>query len=394
MKEFDARQLLPEDAERSTLVGRAWIAGDPEGPAVIAVRDGEVFDLTAIAPTMRDLIEREDAVQIAREAEARHLCSLDELVRHSHWERRRSARPHLLAPCDLQAVKAAGVTFARSMIERVVEEQARGDPKRAAAVRAEIEARIGGSLAAIRPGSVEAERLKQHLQSLGAWSQYLEVGLGPWAEIFTKCQPMAAVGYGAEIGIHPESAWNNPEPEIALVVDSRGRLRGATLANDVNLRDFEGRSALLLGRAKDNNGSAALGPFIRLFDDHFGPDAVRTAEVDLKVWGEDDGFELAGRSSMREISRDIEELVAQTIGAHHQYPDGFVLLCGTMFAPIQDRDAPGAGFTHHLGDVVEIASPRLGRLVNRVNRCDHIPPWTFGAGALMHNLAARGLLRR
>lgn len=393
MTEFDARQVLPEDADRATLVGRAWVAGDPGGPAVIAVRDGAVFDLTAITPTMRDLLERDDAVAIAREAAAPRLCSLDELAANSRWDRRASALPHLLAPCDLQAVKAAGVTFAKSMIERVVEEQARGDPKRAAAVRAEIEARIGGSLAAIRPGSAEAERLRAHLQAIGAWSQYLEVGLGPYAEIFTKCQPMAAVGHGAEIGIHPESAWNNPEPEIVLVVDSRGRIRGATLGNDVNLRDFEGRSALLLGRAKDNNGSAAIGPLIRLFDDHFGPDDVRAAEVDLRVEGADDGFVLEGRSSMREISRDIEELVAHTIGPNHQYPDGFVLMCGTMFAPTEDRDAPGAGFTHHIGDVVAISSSRLGRLVNRVDRCDRIPPWTFGTGALLHNLAARGLLR-
>jgi fumarylacetoacetate (FAA) hydrolase family protein len=393
MDGFDARQVLPEDADRATLVGRAWVGGAIEGPAVVAVRGADVHDLSAIVPTMRDLLERDDAVTIAREAEAPRLCSVEELVASSRWDRRRTARPHLLAPCDLQAVKAAGVTFAKSMIERVVEEQARGDPKRAAAVRAEIEARVGGALETIRPGSPEAERLKQHLQAIGAWSQYLEVGLGPWAEIFTKCQPMAAVGHGAEIGIHPESAWNNPEPEIVLVVDSRGRIRGATLGNDVNLRDFEGRSALLLGRAKDNNGSAAIGPFIRLFDDRFGPDDVRAAEVDLRVQGADDGFVLGGRSSMRHISRDIEELVAHTIGPNHQYPDGFVLMCGTMFAPTEDRDSPGAGFTHHIGDVVEISSPRLGRLVNRVDRCDRIPPWTFGTGALLHNLAARGLLR-
>lgn len=393
MQQFDARQVLPADAGRATLVGRAWVPGDPGGPAVIAVRDDGVYDMTSQVPTMRDLLERDDAVTLAREANAPRLCALDQLVANSRWDRHDEALPRLLAPCDLQAVKAAGVTFATSMIERVVEEQARGDPRRAAEVRAEIEARVGGKLEAIRPGSPEAERLKQHLQATGAWSQYLEVGLGPYAEIFTKCQPMAAVGYGAEVGIHPDSAWNNPEPEVVLVVDSRGRIRGATLGNDVNLRDFEGRSALLLGRAKDNNGSAAIGPFIRLFDGDFGPDDVRVAEVDLRVEGADDGFLLEGRSSMRQISRDIEELVAQTIGPTHQYPDGFVLMCGTMFAPTEDRDAPGAGFTHHVGDVVTISSPRLGRLVNRVNHCDRIPPWTFGTAALMHNLAARGLLR-
>jgi fumarylacetoacetate (FAA) hydrolase family protein len=297
----------------------------------------------------------------------------------------------LLAPCDLQAIKASGVTFVSSMLERVIEEQARGDPAKAESIRKAIVGVIGDDLASVRPGSPEAARLKDVLIAQGAWSQYLEVGIGPDAEIFTKSQPMSAVGIGAEIGIHPKSEWNNPEPEIVLAVNSRGQAVGATLGNDVNLRDFEGRSALLLGKSKDNNASCAIGPFVRLFDDDFTLDDVRRCELALRVDGPD-GFMLDGSSSMSMISRDPLDLVGQAIGANHQYPDGFMLFLGTMFAPTKDRHGPGKGFTHVLGDIVTIATPHLGALVNRVNRSDRIAPWTFGTRALAENLARRGLL--
>ena len=298
---------------------------------------------------------------------------------------------HFLAPCDLQAIKACGVTFAKSMVERVIEEQAGGDPARAAEIRERCTAIIGDSLANIVPGSPSAAELKEALIAEGMWSQYLEVGIGPDAEVFSKAQALSAVGFGASVGLHPDSSWNNPEPEIVLAVDSRGITKGATLGNDVNLRDIEGRSALLLGKAKDNNASCAIGPFIRLFDDTFTIDDVRSTELTLRVVGPD-GFTLDGSSSMSEISRDPLDLVAATHGRHHQYPDGLMLMCGTLFAPTQDRGTPGGGFTHTLGDVVTIAEPKIGVLTNTVRLSTECPPWTFGTTALMKNLARRNLI--
>jgi fumarylacetoacetate (FAA) hydrolase family protein len=374
--------------EAGVFVGRVWRRGI--GPALVTVREGALVDITSAAtPTMRDLLERDDIVEHVTSTTGEVIGDLAEIATASVEARGGTTR--LLAPVDLQAIKACGVTFARSMLERVIEERAGGDPGRAEAIRARVAGVIGDSLRNLVPGSEKAAEVKALLQAEGLWSQYLEVGIGPDAEVFTKAPPMAAVGWGAGVGLHPISRWNNPEPEVVLVVSSTGRIVGATLGNDVNLRDVEGRSALLLGKAKDNNASAAIGPFIRLFDDGFDLNDVRRMELTLEVIGED-GFLLEGRSSMSEISRDPADLVAQTRGAHHQYPDGFVLYCGTMFAPVQDRDAPGTGFTHHMGDVVTIHSPALGTLRNTVRLATDVPEWTFGAGALMRNLAGRGLL--
>src|SRR6185369_13094915 len=352
--------ILPHDHADAALVGRVWHPAH-HGPSVVAIRNGGCYDITARYPTVVSLAEHADPAAALRAAKGDRIGDLDPIAANTPPETRDPARPWLLAPVDLQVIKAAGVTFVVSMLERVIEERARGNPSAAAAIRAEIERLVGADLSKLKPGSPEALHLKEVLIAQGAWSQYLEVGIGVDAEVFTKAPVLSAVGAGMDAGLHPKSTWNNPEPEVVLVVSSSGRIVGATLGNDVNLRDFEGRSALLLSKAKDNTASAALGPFLRLFDGTFTLGDVRRAEVRLIVTG-DDGFEMEDVSSMGRISRDPADLVAQTIGPNHQYPDGFVLYLGTMFAPTQDRQAPGQGFTHAVGDLVTVASAQLGAL--------------------------------
>lgn len=382
---------LPQDAANALLAGRLW-RPDVAGPSVVAVRGNDLVDVSASFPTMRDLCEEADPAAALKAAKGEIVGTLEAALKNTPPDTRDGNKPWLLAPIDLQAVKAAGVTFAISMLERVIEERARGNPAAAVEIRKEIGRLVGDDLSKLKPGSREAQALKEVLIAQGSWSQYLEVGIGPDAEIFTKSQPMACVGTGMDAGIHPISTWNNPEPEVVLIVASTGKIVGATLGNDVNLRDVEGRSALLLSKAKDNNASSAVGPFIRLFDGAFSLDTVRRMNVTLRVEGED-GFIMTGASNIGKISRDPAELVGQLIGRNHYYPDGAVLFLGTLFAPIEDRDAPGKGFTHHLGDVVTIAAPELGALANRIRRTDECEAWRFGASHLMRNLAARGLLK-
>ncbi|TAD91153.1 MAG: fumarylacetoacetate hydrolase [Alphaproteobacteria bacterium] len=387
--------ILPTDADRALLVGRAWLPqrdGQPAGPAMVAVAGDTLVDITPSLPTLAHLLMAVDPAASLRAAVAAAAPGLPlaPILANALAEERDRSLPVLLAPADLQPIKASGVTFVASLLERVIEEQARGDLARAASIRAEVTAVIGDDLAKVRPGSAQAAELKALLIAKGAWSQYLEVGIGPDAEIFTKCPPMAAVGLGAEVGVLATSHWNNPEPEVVLVIAPTGQVVGATLGNDVNLRDVEGRSALLLGKAKDNTASCALGPFIRLFDDRFSIADLRQAELTMTVAGPD-GFTLHGASSMARISRDPLDLAAQCLGPSHQYPDGVLLFLGTMFAPTQDRGEVGKGFTHQIGDVVSIATPSLGTLVNRVTTCDQAEPWTFGLRALFQHLAARGI---
>jgi fumarylacetoacetate (FAA) hydrolase family protein len=383
MSNIQSRQILPADTEDAVLIGRVW---DPaaRGPRVVSVRGEEVFDLTPEFRTVAELIEREHPVAAVLEGMAAPRWNLSEIVEASLKVDR--TRPHFLAPIDLQVVKACGVTFVESMIERVIEERCGGDFNRAAEVRKTVADVLGGSLDSLRPGTEQAREAKKVLTARGMWSQYLEVGLGPDPEVFTKAPVLSSVGYGSGVGIPSFSSWNNPEPELVLVLDSVGQVRGATLGNDVNLRDVEGRSALLLGMAKDNNASCAIGPLIRLFHNDFTLDSLRTEEITLTVEGAD-GYRMEGRNSLARISRPFEELIHAARGGHHQYPDGFVLFTGTLFAPTQDRDAEGLGFTHKDGDRVTISSPHLGTLINRTERTEEMRPWTFGITALFNYLA-------
>ena len=383
-------QTLPADGTKGALAGRIW-RPDVEGPSVVAIRADGVFDLTKTYPTMHDLCEQADPAKALRAVQGDFVCDLASLLANTPEEGRDPKKPWLLAPIDLQTIKAAGVTFAISMLERVIEEKARGNPSAAAAIRKEIVGLVGDDLSKLKPGSPEAMRLKEVLIKQGAWSQYLEVGIGPDAEIFTKAPTMSAVGTGFDAGLHPMSNWNNPEPEVVLVIASDGRIVGGTLGNDVNLRDVEGRSALLLGKAKDNNASATIGPFIRFFDDSFTLDQMRHCVLSLRVDGPE-GYVMKGSSRLDQISRDYTDLASQMLNKNHQYPDGAVLYTGTLFAPIDDRDHPGEGFTHKIGDIVTIATPELGALVNRMKRSDDCAPWTFGVSELMRNLSKRNLL--
>ena len=372
-------------------VGRIW-DDNKGGPCLVTIRNEHVYDITSSnIPTMRDLLELNDVKEYLDHNIGEKLVSVQELLMSSLAIENKQLS--LIAPCDFQAIKACGVTFAKSMVERVIEERAAGDPKKAESLRGYIGGLIGDSLQDIIPGSDKALEVKKALIKEGLWSQYLEVGIGKDAEVFTKAQTLSSVGFGSEVGLHPISNWNNPEPEIVLAVNSKGIIKGATLGNDVNLRDVEGRSALLLGKAKDNNASCSIGPFIRIFDDSYTMANMKSAHINLNVEGKD-GYILNGSSSMSEISREPEDLVRQTCGAHHQYPDGFMLFLGTLFAPTEDRDTPGEGFTHKLGDKVTISEPYLGELINYVNLSTKCPKWEFGISAMINNLSNRGLLSK
>ena len=392
---FSVEQVLPADADQATLVGRAWVPGRNAGPSPVLVADTKAWDLSRVVPTVSELLNLQDPVKVALDAAksgwAKPVGAIADMIANSHADRRDPAQPYLLTPCDLQALRACGVTFVSSMLERVIEEHAKGDLDKAEEIRRSIGAEIGAEIKTVKPGSPEAMRVKESLIRRNLWSPYLEVGIGPDAEVFNKSQPMSAVGLGAEIGVRADSSWNNPEPEVVLAINRAGRVIGATLGNDVNLRDFEGRSALLLGKAKDNNGSCAIGPFIRLFDESYDIEDLRRTHIHVEVSGRD-GYKLTGESHLENISRDPLDLAAQAVNRTHQYPDGVMLFLGTQFAPIQDRDQKDKGFTHKLGDVVSIRADALGMLVNRVNHCDKVAPWTYGVNDLMRNLAARELL--
>ena len=394
MASLTVKNMLPTDWRQSVLVGRIWLPGPNGGPTPVVLFGGSLYDVSRFFSTTSELLNTSNplrAIRLAVEAGAPEVPQLSQIISNSDYRVRAEQYPYFLCPIDLQAIKAAGVTFVSSMVERVIEEHAKGDLKAAEAIRNRIGQEIGGSIKNIVPGSSAASKLKKSLQARGLWSQYLEVGIGPDAEVFTKAQPLSAVGSGAQIGIRADSKWNNPEPELVLVVNRAGTVVGATLGNDVNLRDFEGRSALLLGKAKDNNASCAIGPFVRIFDRSFSVGQALRSKIRVSVDGMD-GFKLRGSSDVSQISRSPMEIIKQTINRTHQYPDGVVVFLGTQFAPTKDRGEKGKGFSHKVGDVVRIGSDQLGVLVNEVAQSNKVTPWTYGIADLMRNLASRGLL--
>jgi len=390
--DYSLRDSLPNECREGTWVGRAWLPvthapSGVAGPHVITVRDGDVIELSDHFTTMADIARSADPTRAVQQANGKTLCSLNELLDNSLFYRlpadiREATAPCLLSPNDIQAIKACGVTFAASLMERVIEEKALGDPAKAEAIRAAVHNAIGDNLKDIEPGSPKTEALKASLIEQGIWSPYLEVGIGPDVEVFTKSQPLSAIPTGAQLGVLSTSEWNNPEPELAFLISPKGKFLGATLGNDVNLRDYEGRSALLLGKAKDQNGTCPMGPLFRLFDETFSLQDAAQLEVALTITGED-GLRSEGANIMSEISRNLEDIIQQVCNRSHQYPDGIAIMCGTMFAPTEDRGEPGMGFTHHVGDRVEISSPKLGRLVNWVNYCHEIPEWNYGLADLL-----------
>ena len=386
--------ILPDNMDRAILLGRLWMPSE-EGPSPIIISEENVFDFSKVVPTVSEILNLDNPLSlIATLIKSNSLPLIGrvpDLLENTHADNRLPGLPYFLAPCDFQAVRACGVTFVSSMVERVIEEFADGNAIKSAEVRKKLTAEVGSQLNEIVPGSIAATKFKQSLISRGLWSQYLEVGIGPDAEVFNKAQPLSAVGSGAEIGIRSDSSWNNPEPELVLAINRAGKVIGVTLGNDVNLRDFEGRSALLLGKAKDNNASCSIGPFIRLFDESYTIDDARKTHIKVSIRGSD-GYELEGNTDFSRISRDLLDLAGQAVNRSRQYPDGLMLFLGTDFAPTADRDIPDKGFTHKVGDIVSISNPQIGTLVNRVNFSEKVTPWTYGISDLARNLAKRKLI--
>jgi len=497
---MSVENTLPKDWKEGTFVGRVWRA-DVNGPSVVKLdNEGYLVDITTSFPTVSALCEQENPAEAVKAVTGERIGKLSDILATTARHTKKDDKPYLLSPIDLHAVKAAGVTFAESLVERVVEKMAGGDrdkalgirigvlsdiatilkkdgalqtlavlrqrydalqgqadngealrtlgvevaqlrsesinfketppgskpalqirdllimkfaafkideavhkyanddPAAAELVRAQLTRRFKQVTDAVNSGKEEGfsdatlKEIRDFLSGLGtgAGKSYIEVGLGPKAEIFTKAQPMSSVGHGADAGYLEESKWNNPEPEVVLVTNSRKEIVGAALGNDVNHRDIEGMSELLLGECKDQNASCAVGPFIRLIDKtSFKQEDIDTMKVEVHVKGTD-GFELYSDSSMEKISRKPEELVNQMF-KQHQYPDGAVLFCGTMFSPVKDRDEPTKGFTHKVGDHVTIRSDKLGSLTNRMDYTQNVEPWIYGVGKLMQNLAERGV---
>jgi len=382
-----AAQVLPSDGYAGTLVGRALFPGVFPGPCVVAIREDGVHNISGTVPTMAQLLNAPNPLATLQRAlrNCVYLGPLESLLENSTPSTHDPLKPYLLTPIDLQAVKAVGLTFVNGLLQRFA------DDNGGAATVAKMEKAAGVALGKILPGSEEAARLRTALMEDGLWNDTLEVGFGPDVELFTKAQPLSAVGTGAEIAVLPTSKQTFAEPEVVLMLNADGKICGATLGCDMTARDVEARSLLLLGRAKDQNATCAVGPFIRLFDQTFSLPNVQGMNLTYAFEGADDAV-FTDTGSMDQIGRGLITLARQVVNEHHGYPDGVALFTGCMFKAPSSRGASDTPFTHQVGDVVIIKASPLGTLINRVNTTDKVRPWSFGMSDLMANLANRQLL--
>lgn len=234
-----------------------------------------------------------------------------EFLTDSSAERLSLTEVTLLAPIDRQEVWAAGVTYRRS-------KQARMDESESAA------------------------------------RFYDMVYEAPRPELFFKANALRVAGPNAPVRIRSDSKWNVPEPELALVLNSRLKLVGYTIGNDMSSRDIEGENPLYLPQAKVYYQCCGLGPVVTLANTM---PPIGEVDIRMSIWRSDIEV-FSGETSLRQMARTFDELI-EWLGRDNTFPDGVILLTGTGIVPADD-------FTLRKNDRVEISVDGIGTLVNVV----------------------------